>query len=145
MLIFEIFCSPHQDNLEDEDTYIYLQAINGLVACANDNPTVIIDLLTREFAQIEDRKHHGEKAVELRTKIGEALVRVTRSLNEMTPKFKNQLLNPFLGQMNHPDFLVRASCLSNLGEICRNLKFSVGSIIGEVSQMRFRATIGNIP
>eukprot|EP00095_Tigriopus_kingsejongensis_P012027 maker-scaffold593_size129216-snap-gene-0.30 protein:Tk12027 transcript:maker-scaffold593_size129216-snap-gene-0.30-mRNA-1 annotation:"transmembrane and coiled-coil domain-containing protein 7" len=123
-----------QDNLEDDDTYIYLQAINGLVACANYNPPVVIDLMTKEFALLDDRKFSGggDKAVELRTKVGEALVRVTKDLNELTPHYKNQLLNPFLSQMNHPDFLVRASALSNLGEVCRNLKYSVGMIIDEV-------------
>ena len=40
--------------------------------------------------------------VELRTKLGEALVRITRLLGEMTPSHKNKLLNPFLGQLGHP-------------------------------------------
>ncbi|TRY61857.1 hypothetical protein TCAL_11238 [Tigriopus californicus] len=121
-----------KDNLADEDTYIYLQAIYGLVACANYDPALVIDVLTREYALIDDRKYIGEGAIEVRTKIGEALVRVTKTLNELTPKFKNQLLNPFLGQLNHPDELVRASSLSNLGEVCRNLKYSLGMILDEV-------------
>ena len=59
-----------QDNLEDEDTYIYLQCIHGLVEVANYSPDVVINLLTKEFAHVEDRKYvddkQGERAVELK-------------------------------------------------------------------------------
>ena len=56
--------------MEDEDTYIYLQSIHGLVEVANFSPEVVIDLLTREFASVEERKYvddkQGERAVELK-------------------------------------------------------------------------------
>ncbi len=123
----------YQENLEDEDTYIYLQSINGLVACANHNPELVVDLLTREFGCFDDRGYHKDKAVEVRTKLGEALVRVTKMLGELTPAFRDRLINPFLGQLNHPDHLVRASCLSNLGEVCKNLRFALGGILQEVN------------
>lgn len=126
--VFGIF----RENLEDEDTYLYLQSIAGLVACAWHDPNAAVDLLAREFAHLDDRRHHSDRAVEIRTKIGEALVRVTRQLGELTPAFRNRLLNPFLSQMSHPDHLVRASCLSNLGELCKNLKFSLDGILSEV-------------
>ena len=70
--------------------------------------------------------------IELRTKIGEALVNVTRILGDMTPAHKNKLLNPFLAQINHPDPLIRASSLSNLGEVCKNLRFSLTGIASEI-------------
>ncbi len=92
----------------------------------------MIDLLTREFANVDDRPHLKDKAMEIRTKLGEALVRVTKMLNELTPAYREKLVNPFLGQLNHPDHLVRASCLSNLGEVCKNLRFSVGNMLQEV-------------
>lgn len=120
--------------MEDDDSYIYLQSINGLVACASLSPDFVISLLTREFAQIDDRKSvgGGDKAVELRTKIGEALVKVTMGLGEVTPKYRNDLINPFFGQLSHPDELVRCSALSNIGEVCKNLRFSLGGIVEEV-------------
>ena len=34
--------------------------------------------------------------------------------------------------MSHPDELVRCSALSNLGEVCKNLKFSLGGIVQEL-------------
>ena len=62
----------------------------------------VIDRLTTEFAQLDDKKFGGETGIEIRTKIGEALVRITRLLGEMTPSHKNKLLNPFLAQLGHP-------------------------------------------
>ena len=127
--VFEIF----QNNLADPDTYIYLQAIKGLASCSFHKPEIVIDKLTSEFANLDDSKYSGDKAVEIRTKQAEALVRVTQILGEFTPAHKNKLLNPFLSQLNHPDGLVRASSLANLGEVCKNLRFSLGDIVHEVS------------
>ena len=56
--------------MEDEDTYIYLQSIHGLVEAANFSPESVINLLTKEFAQVQDRKYaddkQGERAVQLK-------------------------------------------------------------------------------
>jgi hypothetical protein len=62
----------------------------------------VIDRLTSEFANLEDKNYGGETGIEIRTKIGESLVRITRLLGEMTPTHKNKLLNPFLAQLGHP-------------------------------------------
>ena len=59
------------------------------MAAATLRPEMVISLLTREFAHIDERKCSSEeRAVELRTKIGEALARVTENLGEMTPKYR---------------------------------------------------------
>ena len=79
------------------------------------------------------RKNLDEnKTVEVRTKIGEALVRATKELGDVTPKYKNLLLNAFFSAASDPEDLVRASSLSNLGEVCQNIKFSLGPIAGEL-------------
>jgi hypothetical protein len=126
--VFKVF----NDNLADEDTYIYLQAIKGLTACSFQKADIVVDKLSSEFANLEDAKYPGEKGIELRIKVGESLVQVTRILGDFTPAHKNKLLNPFLAQVNHPDPLVRASSLSNIGEVCKNLRFSVGDVINEI-------------
>jgi len=124
--------SIFNESLEDDDTYIYLSAITGLVSCARYNTDQVLDTLTREFTMVYERKNLGDKAMEVRTKIGEALVQVTKELGELTPKYKNVLLNAFFSAGHDPDELVRASSLSNLGEVCRNLRFSLGGITGEL-------------
>ena len=53
----------------------------------------------------------------VRTKVGEALVKITKELGEITPKYKNLLLNSFFSAANDPDHLVRASSLSNMGKL----------------------------
>jgi len=122
------------DSLEDDDTYIYCSAINGLVACARYNTEAVLDTLTKEFSLVAERKVAGgdDKSVEIRTKVGEALVRVTRELADLTPKYKVVLLNTFFSAANDPDPLIRSSSLSNLGEVCRNLRFSLSGVAGEV-------------
>jgi len=126
--VFQLFV----DSIEDDDTYIYLSCINGLVSCARYRTEQVLDTLTREFTQVYQRKHLGDQAVEIRTKIGEALARATKELADVTPKYKNLLLNAFFSAASDPEDLVRASSLSNLGEVCRNIKFSLGPIAGEL-------------
>ena len=73
-----------------------------------------------------------EKEVKIRTKVGEALVQITRELGEVAPKYKTLLLNSFFSVANDPDSLVRASGLSLLGEICKLLRFSLGNMTAEL-------------
>lgn len=51
---------------------------------------------------------------------------------EIAPKYKPLLLNTFLNGAKDEDDLIRASSLSNLGEICRVLGYKLGTIITEV-------------
>ena len=101
--IYQIFV----ESLEDEDTYIYLSAITGLVSCTRYSTEEVLATLTTEFTQVYQRKNLGDKAMEVRTKVGEALVRVSKELGEMTPKYKNLLLNAFFSAANDPDEMVR--------------------------------------
>ena len=101
--VFDIFV----ENLEDEDTYIYLSAISGLVACARGSTEKALEILTTEFPQVYARKNLGEKAMEVRTKVGEALVRASKELGEVTPKYRNLLLNAFFSASSDPDEMIR--------------------------------------
>ena len=51
----------------------------------------------------------------------------------MAPKYRNILLPAFLTGAKDKASLIRASSLSNLAELCKLLRFSLGSIIHEVS------------
>lgn len=51
---------------------------------------------------------------------------------ELVPVYKAELINAFLSGTKDDDFLVRASSLSNLGELSRLLGFRVGPIVTEV-------------
>ena len=114
------------------------------------NTEPVLDTLTKEFSLVNERKNIGEKSVEIRTKIGveydfktlkinlirclsrrSVSPRDSCELSELTPKYKNILLNTFFSS-NDPSPLVRSSSLSNLGEVCANLRFSLGGVAGEV-------------
>jgi len=109
-----------------------------LVGCARHSTEPVLDILTREFTLVSDRTKlvaaadQDGKTMEIKTKEGEALVRATKELGELTPAYKNQLLNAFFAAASDPDAMVRASNLSNLGEVCHNLRFSLGGVAGEL-------------
>ncbi|KAL0274418.1 UNVERIFIED_CONTAM: hypothetical protein PYX00_006843 [Menopon gallinae] len=114
-----------KQNLRHEDTYIYLAAINGLEALANIHSGVVLEVLSEEY--VDDNKD-----ADMRMKVGEVLVRVTRILGDVIPKYKALLVNTFLIGAKNKDELLRASSLSNLGEVLKILRFGVGDILQEV-------------
>ncbi|XP_076749789.1 transport and golgi organization 6 [Xylocopa sonorina] len=120
------------ENLKHEDSFIYLAAINGLCALATSYPQVVIETLVQEYINMPQHVSAGEVTVETRTKLGEILVKLTRSLGEMASTYKNILINGFLCVTRDPDSLVRASSLSCLGELCKVLGFRIGDIVIEV-------------
>ena len=70
-----------QSNLTDEDTYIYLSSISGLVACGRHRPEMVLDTLTKEFSMVQSRTVKVEDGAEddmmaVRTKVGEAMVKM---------------------------------------------------------------------
>ncbi|GJQ84697.1 hypothetical protein Trydic_g12716 [Trypoxylus dichotomus] len=119
-----------QQNLKDSDSFIYLSSINGLAAMGHLFPDAVLNVLTEQYSDFARRD--TEDGLEVRMKIGEVLVKVTKTLGEMAPKYKSLLLNTFLVGAKDEDEMIRASSLSNLGEICRVLGYKLGNIVAEV-------------
>ena len=66
-------------------------------------------------------------------KIGEVLTKSIRNYNELVPRYAHILLNCFLvGTQNKEEF-IRSSSLSNLGETCKLLNYSLSQHIFEIS------------
>ncbi|KAK2560130.1 Transport and Golgi organization protein 6-like protein [Acropora cervicornis] len=146
------------EQLSHDDSYIYLAAIKGLVSLADIRADVVIPRLAREFAicrmeaSVGNAKKNGDKekgcyvpsdkvpfrsmpparSPELRMKLGEALVNATRNCGDMVPRFSQHLLPALLTGVKDPEPLIRASSLSNLGEVCQLLRFSLGPVVHEV-------------
>ncbi|XP_030757835.1 transport and Golgi organization protein 6 homolog [Sitophilus oryzae] len=118
-----------QQNVKNDDSFIYLSAIDGLTAMADVFPDTVLNILCEEYSDFTKKDKDSN---EIRMKLGEVLVRVTKILGEMAPKYKSLLLNTFLSGTKDEDHLVRASALSNLGEICRVLGYKLGSVVTEV-------------
>ena len=87
---------------------------------------------SRTISSDESKDNAGQKSPEIRIKLGEALVKATRSCGELLPRYSQQLVSALLSGVRDPDHLVRASSLSNLGDVCKLLRFSLGSIVHEV-------------
>lgn len=121
-----------KENMNNDDSYIYLAAINGMVAFAGVEPDVAVSSLTKEYAAICSANEDESRNPELRMKVGEILVKLVRELGELAPMYKNELLNAFLVGSGDKDHLMRASSLSNLGEICQILGFRIGSMLREL-------------
>ncbi|XP_076476756.1 transport and golgi organization 6 isoform X2 [Bombus vancouverensis nearcticus] len=120
------------ENVKHEDSFIYLAAINGLCALATSYPEVVVRTLVQEYIDIPQRISGGDINVETRVKLGEILVKMTKSLGEMVSPYKNILINGFLCAIRDADSLMRASSLSCLAELCKVLGFRLGDDVIEV-------------
>ena len=162
-----IFC----ENLRHDDSYLYLAAINGLVALGFVKPGLVLPLLCHEYAQFNskseegkpypsfdketgilyktgsstDRVHSKEKAsMELLLKVGQALVGVASECGSTLPGYADLLLSSILSNACHSDPLLRASALSNLAEVCSLMGYSFGSVQHEVWCNNYHAMLGFI-
>ena len=145
--------SIFKEHLRHEDSYIYLAAINGLVALSSICPQTVLDILCVEYSQIEGTSTAGlnketgvlgtrqtlategrrvtELAVQWRLKVGEALVKVVQGCGELLSQL---VLSAILSNVSNEDSIIRASSLSNLAEVCKLMKYSFTSVHYEVCE-----------
>ncbi|KAI4901669.1 hypothetical protein NFI96_012847 [Prochilodus magdalenae] len=122
------------ENLEHEDSFVYLSAIQGLVVLADSFPEQILKRLLAEYqAGPSAASPSRGRSLETRLKVGEALMRVSRAMGDLAPHYGRPLIGVFLSGTRDEDGSVRASCLSNLGELCQRLQFSLGPLAQELS------------
>ncbi|CAL4096467.1 unnamed protein product, partial [Meganyctiphanes norvegica] len=133
----EKLLSIFQHNIKDEDSYIYLMAVQGLSSLCDAFPDKVIELLTLEFS-------NGDRKVEDRTKIGESLTRSAQQLGPLLPAHKDKFINAYLSGVRDEDSLIRAASLSGLGEVCKFLKFSLGPLVQEILVM-LHGIVGHDP
>ncbi|XP_057567647.1 transport and Golgi organization protein 6 homolog [Hippopotamus amphibius kiboko] len=116
------------ENLEHEDSFVYLSAIQGVALLSDVYPEKILPGLLAQYDGSKD-KHTPETSM----KVGEILMRVVRALGDMVSKYREPLIHTFLRGARDPDSAHRASSLSNLGELCQRLDFMLGSVVHEVT------------
>ena len=119
-------------HLKHDDSYIYLAAINGLIALTafGDPNEQVLDTLVESFLTCQTT--NGKLDVDNKLKIGESLTKTIKSYNELVPKYAPKLLNMFLNGCRSEDELIRSSSLSNLGEMCKLMKYSLQFSIYEI-------------
>ncbi|XP_061533383.1 transport and Golgi organization protein 6 homolog [Phycodurus eques] len=122
------------ENLEHEDSFVYLSAVQGLASLADSYPERILERLLKDF-------QHGpslstskkDRSLEFRLKMGEVLMRSSRAMGELAPHLGRPLVAVFLRGTRDSDQSVRASSLSNLGELCQRLNYALGPLAQELS------------
>ncbi|EGD83435.1 hypothetical protein PTSG_04042 [Salpingoeca rosetta] len=112
--------------LGDPDSYLYLAAIDALAALGAAFPAAVLPKIMAEFRD-------GSLAIELRLKIGQSLMQVVRALGSALPKHVHLVLPAMLDMCRRGDETLRASCLSNLAEICQLLRFALQPHMSEVA------------
>ena len=113
-------------NVKFNDSYVYLAAINGLISIAMYEPTSTLDILLTEY------KTSKKLDLETQLKIGEVLTKTVKNFNELLPKYGTKLLDAFLVGCKNDDEFIRSSSLSNLGETCKLLNYSLSQNIHEI-------------
>lgn len=114
-----------ENQLNDEDDYVYGNAIQGLAALADIHSERIIPVLTKEF--------ENEKRGELtRLKLGESLLFVARRCGQTLPKWAPLFMNAFLRSLRSSLASIKASTLSNLAQLCKMLRFALHPYIVEI-------------
>uniref|UniRef100_K7FQ13 Transport and golgi organization 6 homolog n=1 Tax=Pelodiscus sinensis TaxID=13735 RepID=K7FQ13_PELSI len=123
------------ENMEHEDSFVYLSAIQGAgIALLSDvYPEQVLPCLLAQYGGTSPGAA-GPHTAETRMKVGEVLMRVTRALGagDMACHYSAPLVQAFLRGARDPDGTLRASSLSNLGELCQRLHFRLGSVAQEV-------------
>lgn len=122
---FDKLLKIFKECLSHEDSYVYLSSIQCLTALGIVDSDKVIPELANEFHKISENK-------DIKMKLGEALMHISKQLGDLAPKYRDILLPVFLNGTKDADSEIRASCLSNLGEICQRLKYTLGPYLQEI-------------
>ena len=138
-----------KENLNSEDSYLYLAAISGIASLSSVRPRAVLSDISAQFAAFTQQTRSplieeistdatGHKpmcrinSVEFRTKLGEVLLRAARETGELFPQYGEVVCRALLTGVRDKDALVRASALSNLAESCLLLGYSLSKCVEEV-------------
>ncbi|XP_051485561.1 transport and Golgi organization protein 6 homolog isoform X2 [Apus apus] len=120
------------ENVQHEDAFVYLSAIQGVALLSSKYPEQILPVLLAQY-ECPAQGTEDTTATVTRMKLGEVLMRVIQALGDMVFKHREPLVRALLRGARAPDSSLRASSLSNLGELCQRLGFQLGSIVQEVT------------
>ncbi|KAL3185258.1 hypothetical protein MRX96_031122 [Rhipicephalus microplus] len=111
--------------IQDEDSCVYLGAIQALSVLVEKDLDHLLPWLAEQLSL-------EQLSVEARLNLGEVLLRVTKNIGDIAPKYRNLLLNSFLCAAKHSDQVIRCSAVSSLGELCGKLGYSFVPITQEI-------------
>jgi len=114
-----------QHHLREEDSFVYLSAVEALSSLCAAKPTEVLPWLGSQLIG-------SRVAVEERLKAAETLTRAARKLGGACVAHKTQLVNACLRGVADTEGLVRAACLSALGEVCGHLRHALQGVMQDV-------------
>ncbi|EDV29755.1 uncharacterized protein TRIADDRAFT_52476 [Trichoplax adhaerens] len=122
-------------NLEDSDSYVYLAAINALVALTDIEPDLVLPRLCKEFINASENSEDGNPSAkyEFRMKLGESLQLAIKHTGELLPRYAHHIIPAVLTGVNDKDSDIRCSSLSQLAELCMLLRHSINPLLHEVT------------
>jgi hypothetical protein len=132
---FDLLLKLFQQQLKDSDSFVYLAAINGIVAMVTLSPERAIPVVVNEFISTiscHQEAPSNRAKEEVLMKVGEALIKAAHVCGESLPVYKDHFMKACMAGVKSKSPLVRASSLSNLGELCNLLNYSIPSILQEV-------------
>ncbi|KAJ3298002.1 transmembrane and coiled-coil domains-containing protein 7 [Borealophlyctis nickersoniae] len=97
--------SLYLDQIEDADSFIYLNAVKGLSALTDAYPQ-------KALSKIANRYQDDKFRMDYRLRIGEALLQTIQRCGEVFGKYAPQILPPVLKVMHDPAKELRSSALS---------------------------------
>lgn len=116
-------------HLSNSDSYVYLGAIQGLSAIADVQFNLAMPKLAEQY-------RNPKRPLEIRLNVGESILQVARRLSQALPKYASEFFSLLLSSaQKDPEALMRASSLSNIGEVCELLHFGLTPYIEELMAM----------
>lgn len=130
----DLLLSIFQKNLTDDDSFVYQIAINGLCALASKYPNELVEILVNVFIDLPNNYDQDDNIItpENRVKLGEIIIKTMKKIGELSYSYKNILINGFLRGTCDNDYLVRASSLSCIGELCQILGYRLSDEIKRI-------------
>ncbi|KAF2361842.1 RNA polymerase II assembly factor Rtp1 C-terminal [Trinorchestia longiramus] len=116
-----------EHNLKHDDSYVYLAAVEGLSVLCDAFPDEIVPVICSQIS--------SDRSAVDRVKMTEVATRAARRLSSSLVTYKQHFFNSLIGGVRNRDAMVRAACLSSLGELCKELHLCMGPERIEVVSM----------
>ncbi|XP_055917676.1 transport and Golgi organization protein 6 [Eupeodes corollae] len=111
--------------LKEPESYVFLNCVRLFVALLNVMESEVLETLSDEYLNRENK-------IDYRLVVGEAILKVTRELGQLSYKYKDVLLNCFISGCRSDNNEFRWSSFSNLATLCKLLTFQVHSFFQEM-------------
>lgn len=112
-------------SIADEESYIYLLAINTLATLAISETDQVLPVLTGLYL-------NEHRSIQERINVGEVILQLIKNMGDFGPQYSQMLLDCFYAGITHEDPTIRTSSISNLGQLCSILKYSLRPHINQI-------------